>query len=261
MDMAAELPPDFRTERRPKLSERIVATVRSQILSGDFLPGQKLPTEGKFTETFGVSRTVIREAIATLAADGLVETRQGAGVFVRERPAMAFSSIGLEIGNKISHALNVLEVRMGLEIESAGLAALRRSAAQDAAIHEAFFEFDRLLKLGEATGRKDFDFHRAIAAATNNPFYVEVLDALGMRAIPCDITSPWGTDSVLARDYQEGLQEEHLTILKAISAGDPEAARQAMRHHLSASQQRYYARLNDQQADYRADRAAVGAVR
>ena len=257
--MAVEPSIDLRTERRPKLSERVVAAMRSQILSGDFQPGNKLPTEGQLTETFGVSRTVVREAIATLAADGLVETRQGAGVFVRDRPAMAFSSIGLEIGNKISHALNVIEVRMGLEIESAGLAALRRSAAQDAAIHEAFFEFDRLLRLGEATGRKDFEFHRMIAAATNNPFYVEVLDALGLRAIPCDITSPWGTDSVLTRDYQEGLQEEHLAIMKAISEGDPEAARQAMRQHLSASQQRYYARLNDQQADYRADREKVAS--
>jgi GntR family transcriptional repressor for pyruvate dehydrogenase complex len=229
--MVAEIPTELRTERRPKLSERVVATVRGQILSGDFQPGQKLPTEGQLTEAFGVSRTVVREAIATLAADGLVETRQGAGVFVRERPAMAFSSIGFELGSKISHALNVLEVRMGLEIESAGLAALRRSAAQDAAIHEAFFEFDR-----------------AIAAATNNPFYVEVLDALGMRAIPCDVTSPWGTDSVLTRDYQEGLQDEHRAILRAISAGDPEAARQAMRQHLTASQERYYARLNEQKS-------------
>jgi DNA-binding FadR family transcriptional regulator len=171
---------------------------------------------------------------------------------------MAFSSISLEIGNKISHALNVIEVRMGLEIESAGLAALRRSAAQDAAIHEAFFEFDRLLRSGEATGRRDFEFHRAIAAATNNPFYVEVLDALGMRAIPCDITSPWGTDSILSRQYQEGLQVEHLAILRAISAGDADAARAAMRHHLTASQQRYRARLNGQQAEYRFGRMPGG---
>jgi GntR family transcriptional regulator, transcriptional repressor for pyruvate dehydrogenase complex len=139
---------------------------------------------------------------------------------------------------------------MGLEIESAGLAALRRNGAQQAAIQEAFFEFDRLLARDEATGRMDFEFHRAIAAATNNPFYVEVLDALGMRAIPCDITSPWGTDSVLTREYQEGLQHEHLAILRAITAGDPDAAREAMRAHLSASQKRYRARLKGQQEDY-----------
>ncbi len=239
-----------RVERKPKLSERVVAALRSQVLSGQILPGRKLPTESQLTETFGVSRTVIREAMATLAADGLVESRQGAGVFVRDHPTLAFGSISLDVGNKISQALNVLEVRMGIEIESAGLAALRRNNAQEAAIQEAFFEFERLLALGQATGRTDFAFHRAIAAATNNPFYVEVLDALGSRTIPCDITSPWGTESVLTREYQEGLQREHLVILNAVSASDPQAARDAMRHHLTASQDRYRRRLRGQQADY-----------
>ena len=254
--MATDFPADMRIERRPKLSERVVSALRTQVLSGEFPVGHKLPTETQMTEAFGVSRTVIREAIATLAADGLVEPRQGAGVFVLERPTQAFSSLTLEIGNKISHALNVLEVRLGIEIESAALASIRRNGAQLAEIQEAFFEFDRLIALGEATGKSDFAFHRAIAAATNNPFYVDVLEALGTRAIPCDVTSPWGTDSVLSREYQEGLQQEHLAILRAISSGDPDTARTAMRMHLSASQQRYRARLSDQQADYSFGRTA-----
>jgi GntR family transcriptional regulator, transcriptional repressor for pyruvate dehydrogenase complex len=248
--MASDASVDLRIERRPKLSESVVSAIRTKILSGEFAPGQKLPTESQLTETFGVSRTVVREAIATLAADGLVEARQGAGVFVMDHPAQAFASMSHEQGNKISHALNVLEVRMGIEIEGAGLAALRRNSAQEAQIQEAFFEFDRLLALDQATGKTDFAFHRAIAAATNNTFYVEVLDALGARTIPCDVTSPWGTDSVLTREYEEGLQREHLAILKAISASDPQAARDAMRAHLSASQQRYRSRLIGQQAEY-----------
>ena len=92
---------DIRTERKPKLSERVVAALRSQVLSGEISPGQKMPTENQLTETFGVSRTVIREAIATLAADGLVEPRQGAGVFVRDHPMLAFGSISLDIGNVV----------------------------------------------------------------------------------------------------------------------------------------------------------------
>ncbi len=248
--MAEGIETETRSERRPKLSEHVVSALRSQVLGGEFAAGQKLPTESQLTETFGVSRTVIREAMATLAADGLVESRQGAGVFVRDRPSLAFGSIGQEIGNKISLALNVLEVRMGIEIESAGLAAMRRNNAQEAEIQEAFFEFERLLALDEATGRTDFAFHRAIAAATNNPFYVEVLDALGSRTIPCDITSPWGTESVLTREYQVGLQREHLVILSAIQNGDPQAARDGMRAHLVASQERYRKRLSGQQAEY-----------
>ena len=248
--MAASTIPAMKLERRPKLSERVASTIRAQIVSGEIAAGDKLPTEHRMTETFGVSRTVVREAVATLAADGLVESRQGAGVFVRDRPTQAFGAISAEVGKKISHALNVIEVRMGIEIESAGLAAERRNNAQEAEIQEAFFEFDRLLEIGQATGRADFDFHRAIAAATNNPFYVEVLDALGTRAIPCEVATPWGADNILTREYQESLQQEHLAILKAVSAGDPEGARGAMRAHLTASQIRYRNRLNGRQAGY-----------
>lgn len=247
--MSADIVEEFRNERKPKLSERIVAALRDQILGAHIAPGQKLPTESQLTETFGVSRTVIREAIASLAADGLVESRQGAGVFVLEHPALAFGSLNHEI-TKVSQAINVLEVRMGIEIESAGLAAQRRNAAQEASIQEAFFEFERLLKLGEPTGKADFAFHREIASATNNPFYVEILDALGDRTIPCDRNSPWYSVEVLSVEYLTGLQREHLLILKAISAGDAEVARDAMRAHLLAAQHRYRKRLTGQQADY-----------
>lgn len=235
--------------RKPKLAELVVDTLRQRIVAGEYRAGSKLPTESQMTTIFGVSRTVVREAIATLAADGLVQSRQGAGVFVIGHAAAMFTAIGADKSNKISVALNVLEVRMGIEIESAGLAAVRRSASQDAAIHEAYNEFDRLLALGIPTGKTDFAIHRAIAAATNNPFYIEVLDALGSRTIPCDVASPWGTESVLTQEYQTGLQREHKQIIDAISDGDADAAREAMRQHLSRSQDRYRLRLRQQSAD------------
>ena len=143
-----------------------------------------------------------------------------------DRPAHSFNTLKRE-NNKVSQAINVLEVRMGIEIESAGLAAMRRNAGQEARVQEAFFDFDRLLNLGQPTGKADFTFHLEIAAATNNPFYVEILQALGDRTIPCDVTSPWYSPEVLTSDYLRGLQREHLLILKAISAGD--ARRRARR--------------------------------
>ena len=232
--------------RKPKLAEMVVDALRKRIGAGEFGPGEKLPTETQMAAHFGVSRTVVREAIAALAADGMVQPRQGAGVFVMPQASSAFSSIAGERSNKISVALNVLEVRMGIEIESAGLAAQRHSTSQVAAIHETWNEFARLLKQGTPTGKTDFAFHRAIAAATNNPFYREVLDALGSRTIPCDVASPWGTESVLTYEYQVGLHEEHRRILNAISARDADGAREAMRDHLSRSQERYRARLAEQ---------------
>ena len=255
----ADAAPEIRIERKPKLSEHVVSALRDQILGGQILPGQKLPTEGQMTETFRVSRTVIREAMASLAADGLVESRQGAGVFVLEHPTLAFGSFNQDI-RKVSQAINVLEVRMGIEIESAGLAAQRHNAAQEARIQEAFFEFERLLNLGEPTGKADFAFHREIASATNHPFYVEIIDALGDRTIPCDRNSPWYSVEVLSIEYLTGLQREHLLILKAISASDPDAARAAMRAHLLAAQHRYRQRLTSQQVEYLAASMRTEAI-
>ena len=232
--------------RKPKLAQMVVDALRKRIGAGEFGPGEKLPTESQLTTHFGVSRTVVREAIAALAADGMVQPRQGAGVFVMAQASSAFSAIAGERSNKISVALNVLEVRMGIEIESAGLAAQRHSTSQVAAIQETWNEFGRLLDEGNPTGKTDFYFHRAIAAATNNPFYLEVLDALGSRTIPCDVASPWGTESVLTYEYQVGLHQEHKRILNAISARDADGAREAMRDHLSRSQDRYRARLAEQ---------------
>lgn len=224
----------------------VVDALRKRIVAGEFAPGSKLPTEIKLTIHYGVSRTVIREAIAALAADGLVQPRQGAGVYVMPQASSAFSSISGDRSNKISVALNVLEVRMGIEIESAGLAAERHSTSQVAAIQECWNEFGRQMAQGTPTGKTDFAFHRAIAAATNNPFYLEVLDALGSRTIPCDVASPWGTESVLTHEYQVGLHEEHRRILTSISARDGDGAREAMREHLARSQDRYRARLLEQ---------------
>ncbi|MCO4319258.1 FCD domain-containing protein [Phyllobacterium sp. 21LDTY02-6] len=236
---------DLKVERKPKLCETVVAAIREQLRTGIIQPGQKLPTEGQLTGVFGVSRTVVREALAQLAAAGLVEPRQGAGVFATEQISTVLGALASEMGTKDSIALNVLEVRLAIEIESAGLAAVRRNAAQEAAIQEAHFEFGRLLRNGDPTGPADLAFHRAIASATNNPFYVEMLDVLGRRAIPCDVTSPWSTETTQSETYQQGLQREHLTILTAISNGDADAARDAMRAHLSSSQQRYQERLQE----------------
>lgn len=232
--------------RRPKLFENVAQALREQILSGEFEIGARLPAGAQMAETFGVSRTVIREAVALLAVDKLVKIRQGAGVFVVGRPRLKISPSSADASNLVSRAVNVLEVRMGIEIESAGLAALRRSPSQEARIQEAFFEFERLLDQDQPTGKADFVFHREIAAATNNPFYLEVLDALGDRTIPCDRNSPLYSEEELSPEYLGGLQQEHLRILQAISAGNVAEARNAMRDHLTAAKDRYMNRLLSQ---------------
>jgi GntR family transcriptional repressor for pyruvate dehydrogenase complex len=238
------------TAPRRKLADRIIESIRADLLGGSFPPGRKLPTEMQLTVQFGVSRTVVREAIAALAADGLVESRQGAGIFATRHLASTFSSMASEMGRRVSSALNVLEVRLAIEVESAALAAERHNPSQEASIQEAFFEFERLLRNDEPTGPADLAFHRAIATATGNPSYLDVLDALGRKAIPCDVSSPDSTELVQDREYQLGLQREHLAILNAISSRDSAGAREAMRIHLTNSQTRYRARMYERQANY-----------
>lgn len=229
--------------RKPKLADRLVAAIRDGIAEGRLAPGEQLPTEGRLCEQYGVSRTVVREAITRLAADGLVTARQGAGVFVNQRPAGSVGAMVDEISGKVSMVLNVLEVRMAVEIESAGLAAQRRSASQEAEILEAYNAFETRLRSGEPTGAADFAFHRAIAAATNNPFYVEILDVLGRRTIPRDLVTTISSQLLQSAEYQQKLQDEHLAIMSAISDGDADSARDAMRKHLSASRRRYHGLL------------------
>lgn len=231
------------THRRPKRADRLVEAIREKIVSGALQPGDKLPTENQLCDEYGVSRTVVREAVTRLAADGLVLPRQGAGVFVSEQAQTALESLVADLSGKVSMVLNVLEVRMAIEIESAALAAQRRSPSQEAEIRAAFRAFDTLLQRGEPTGAADFDFHRAIAQATNNPFYVEILDVLGRRTIPRDLVTTVSSELLQSQEYQARLQAEHRAIMEAVSDSDPEAARDAMRRHLSASQRRYHGLL------------------
>ncbi|HWK68050.1 MAG TPA: FadR/GntR family transcriptional regulator [Rhizobiaceae bacterium] len=231
------------TQRRPKLADRLVDSIREQIVSGTLQPGDKLPTEAQLCGEYGVSRTVVREAVTRLAADGLVLPRQGAGVFVSEQAPTALESLAADLNGKVSMVLNVLEVRMAIEIESAALAAQRRSPSQEADIRAAFRDFDTQLQRGEPTGAADFAFHRAIAQATNNPFYVEILDVLGRRTIPRDLVTTVSSELLQSQEYQASLQAEHRAIMEAVSDGDAEGARDAMRRHLSASQRRYHGLL------------------
>jgi DNA-binding FadR family transcriptional regulator len=230
--------------RRPKLADRLVEEIRAKIGSGALRPGARLPTEQQLTEEHGVSRTVVREAVTRLAADGLVTARQGAGVFVNERPETLLDALLAEVTGKVSMVLNVLEVRMAIEIEAAALAAQRRTASQEADIMDAFSVFDDQLNRGEPTGMADFGFHRAIAAATSNPFYVEILDVLGRRTIPRDLVTTVSAGLLQSSDYQQRLQVEHRDIMNAIIDGDATSARDAMRRHLSASQRRYQSLLH-----------------
>ncbi len=230
------------------LTARLGENLRRAITSGQFPPGSKLPSESQLSEAHGVSRTVVREAIATLRSDRLVETRQGAGVFVLEATATASLPL-LSVQNldpaRVSSMIELLELRTAVEVEAAGLAALRRSPAQEEAILDRHYAVRACLEAGASTSEADFALHLAIAEATNNPRFREFLAMIGKGVIP---------RAALRNDDSEHdqtayirlIDNEHNAIVVAISNGDEEAAREAMRRHLRGSQARYRALLREQ---------------
>src|SRR6059036_1603300 len=148
-----------------KLSRRLFEQLAEQIKSGRLAPGARLPTEQALTRAARVSRTVVREAVAALRAEGLVVTRQGVGAFVSAEPQRAPFRIDPERMQSLGDILNVMELRLGVEIESAGLAAERASRAQLRAIGSALEAIERAALAGKSAVDEDLGFHRAIAQA------------------------------------------------------------------------------------------------
>jgi DNA-binding FadR family transcriptional regulator len=223
-----------------EVSERITADINRGVLP----PGARLPTEREMMLSLGVSRTVVREAVAQLRANGLVTTRQGLGAFVAEdalvRPLRILRSELRVIGDLI----HLTELRLAVEVESAALAAERARSEEIYRIAAAIDEIDVAIERGEGGANEDFAFHREIALSTGNPHFPRMLDFLGQYIIPRKAIGSPTPD----RDYLRKIQGEHRAMYDAIARRDPEGARAATRRHLSNSRERL-GRMQQQDQD------------
>ena len=222
-----------------KLSRRLFEQLAEQIKGGRLAPGARLPTEQELTRAARVSRTVVREAVAALRAEGLVVTRQGVGAFGSGEPQRAPFRIDPERMQSLDEVLNVMELRLGVEIESAGLAAERASRAQVRAIAAALDAIDRAAAGGKTAVDEDLALHRAIAEATGNAEFPRFLQFIGRHLIPRRTVSGLPEQMGGRRAYLALIQEEHRRIYQAIESRDPKGARDAMRRHLTRSLERY----------------------
>jgi DNA-binding FadR family transcriptional regulator len=222
-----------------KLSRALFEQLAEQIKSGKLAPGARLPTEEALTRAARVSRTVVREAVAALRAEGLVITRQGVGAFVSAAPQHAPFRIEPERMQTLGDVLNVMELRLGVEIESAGIAAERASRSQVKAIGLALDAIERAAASGKSAVDEDLGFHRAIADATGNPEFGRFLQFIGRHLIPRRTVSGLPKRMGGRKAYLELIQEEHRRIFAAIRERTPSAAREAMRRHLTRSLERY----------------------
>ncbi|GAB2898395.1 FCD domain-containing protein [Paraburkholderia jirisanensis] len=212
------------------LADRVTAVLLDKIKGGEFPAGTRLPTEQVICERFGVSRTVVREAISRLKSDGLVEVRQGSGTVVREPNRTTAFRLDVDPQDSVDAVLRVTELRRGVEAEAAALAAQRRTRTQLADIKRALAAIDAAAKQQRDGVDEDLAFHMAISRATGNPLYPSLIEFISQfihAAIRVTRTNEARRD-----DFSTQVRNEHRAIFDAIAAQDASAARQATITHI-----------------------------
>lgn len=223
--------------KRKSLSTVVFEGLLEDIRSGKLGPGAQLPTEAELCDSFEVSRTVVREAVARLRAEGLVIPRQGKGVFVSEAPPGTFSILEQDL-DALPQTLALLELRIGVEVEAAGLCAQRCTEGEAGAIRAEMERVDAAHPDPNATRvHYDYDFHELIARGTHNPQIADFLRYLGTQIGP-RLQLGYVLLPALKDEYFDRIHAEHAGIVEAIEARDPERARHAMRVHLTNSLER-----------------------
>jgi GntR family transcriptional repressor for pyruvate dehydrogenase complex len=220
--------------RGPNLPSQVAQLIGNDIREGRLRPADQLPTERVLTETYGVSRNVVREAIARLRSEGLVETRQGAGVFVSQPRAHTTLRMDRDILRDRASFAKLFEVRTILEIEGAGLAATRRSRRHLTVISAA------LRHLRDSTGTPgsvdaDLEFHRAVATASDNTYVVTFISFVADHVRDTIFAADRTLDAELRARVNS---DEHEAIYEAIRDRDPGRARDSMRAHLHNAMRR-----------------------
>ena len=224
-----------RLSRGPHLPALVASSISREIAEGRLHPGDRLPTEQSLAGTFGVSRNVVREAIARLRFEGLVWSRQGRGAFVSEAPAPVALQIEPAGAPCAEHFASLFQVREMLEIPAASLAAgLRDSSdldrmrgARDAMMVAPYGSVAWLAG--------DLDFHRAVAGATRNAYIRQIVAFTAERVRESILAAG---SRVTSNDMAQATLGEHEHIMDAIAAADREAAGAAMRAHLRGAMQR-----------------------
>ncbi len=232
--------PFERLHRRPSLTDDISAQLSKKILEGDLKPGERLPTEQALSDSFGVARTVVREAISRLKHDGLVDSKQGIGAFVNtaeKRTAFRISPACFEKRKKL---LEILQMQTGLTAQAASMAAELRTSEQLEAMQLAFDEMEAASSLDFETAEKRLNATRRlyvlIAEASTNQQMVEFLAMLDDR-ITRELHSP-AVKNAMAVEWGEKTLTEHKAVLTAIENKDASAAARAARIHFTNAAER-----------------------
>ncbi|MEN9890694.1 MAG: hypothetical protein RLY78_989 [Pseudomonadota bacterium] len=218
-----------------RLADQVASALEAEIRAGRLGEGERLPTEAVLVQQFGVSRTVVREAVSRLKSQGLVDSRQGSGMYVRRPGLEPLTFDPVTVASKEA-VLQIVEVRRALEAEVAELAAQRRSDADMATIRDALHAIDAAVQAGRDGVDEDVRFHRAIAQAAGNPFLIRTLDYLSQFLQGA--TRVTRANEARHAPFAADVLREHERLVGAIEAGDPAAARAAAAEHMRGAARR-----------------------
>ncbi|CAG2155474.1 HTH-type transcriptional regulator LutR [Cupriavidus yeoncheonensis] len=224
--------------RPASLANRIAQSLREEIAAGRFSAGARLPAESALAGTFGVSRPIVREAIALLKADGILVTRKGAGAYVSDTPGgQAWRVASAPDGGPSLPQL--FELRMVVETACAEMAAARRTEADLLQIREALAAMRDHAGNFAAAAAADIAFHHAIAQAAHNPCFTGLTDFVSQQMLAARQRAWENTARLRAESGAAHTADtEHIALVEAIASGSPAAAREAALRHLNAAAQR-----------------------
>lgn len=216
------------------LSRRIAEQLSLAIHSGEYEPGQRLPTESVICQRFGTSRSVVREALSMLRQSGLITSRRGSGSFVAEKP---FAELRIELPQRsFQSVIELLELRRAVEVEAARLAGSRCTSSQLRRIRNAMADIDEAVESGDTGVEEDMLFHRRIAEASNNPYFTASIDFYN-RFLQNAITVTRSNEARRLR-FMAQVVSEHQAIVDSITAGDSKAAAKNVAIHLDQAEKR-----------------------
>jgi GntR family transcriptional regulator, transcriptional repressor for pyruvate dehydrogenase complex len=227
--------------KKKKLFEEIITAIEDYIQVEEISAGDKLPSENELAAIFQVSKTAIREAMSVLQANGIIEKRSGAGIFLKDIS-------GESIGNRvINHMLGrkelheILEFRRGIETEAVALAAERATKEDIQVIIQANEKLVEAQTEGKLGQEEDYMFHYSIILASHNSIYKEVFDTVADKFEEGIRLSKLQSSKVPGR-FQEAAKE-HEKIIEALLKKDAKAAAAAMRHHLIENEKKINSNL------------------
>lgn len=231
--LMSSTPGSFQLFKKPaKLPEMVTDSLLGLILGGTYPESTRLPSETDLSKQFGVSRTVIREAVTRLKSQGIVESRQGSGVFVRSTTAEDALRITPSSVNTVEKYIHVMEMRRALDTEISALAAGRINEDGIVELKVRLTAIDTAVAQGKDSMEADIAFHRAIVVATANPYLMELWNFVSRVHIFKKSVASSIASRTCGAAFRQQITQEHTAIYAAIEARDPEKARMAASRHI-----------------------------